>query len=177
MIRNERICSGTVRNPDNIAEAGRLRLPYGTCGSLRQSTAAVHSVAARRRLCQIKNAHATAWWREADAGWLLACRCRSGAGNTGSAGLNATGGVTTGCQRRSASGCRRRPRPRWPSTAESTRSLLTSQLELQTRFVWMEKSDVQRVVWIFPSSLVIYHIYCHPVVETQALCVLPNRRE
>ena len=69
----------------------------------RYSTAAVHSVAARRRLCQIKNAHATAWWREADAGWLLACRCRSGAGNTGSAGLNATGGVTTGCQRRSAS--------------------------------------------------------------------------
>ena len=72
-------------------------------------------------------------------------------------------------------GCR--PRPRWPSTAESTRSRLTSQLELQTRFVWMEKSDVQRVLWIFPSSLVIYHIYCHPVVETQALCVLPNRRE
>ena len=91
--------------PDNIPEAGRLWLPYGTCGSLRQSTAAVHSVAGRRRLCQIKNAHATAWWREADAGWLLACRCQSGAGNTGSAGLNATGGVTTGCQRRPTSGC------------------------------------------------------------------------
>ena len=40
-------------NPDNIAEAGRLRLPYGTCGSLRQSTAAAHSEAGRRRLCRI----------------------------------------------------------------------------------------------------------------------------
>ena len=46
-----------------------------------------------------------AWWREADAGWLLACRCRSGAGSTGCAGLNASRGVTTGCQRRPASGC------------------------------------------------------------------------
>ena len=49
--------------------------------------------------------HAMAWWREADAGWLLACRCRPGAGSTGCAGLNAARGVTTGCQRRPASGC------------------------------------------------------------------------
>ena len=91
--------------PDNIAEAGRLRLPGGTYGSLRQSIAAAHSEAGRRRLCQIKNAHATAWWREADAGWLPACRCRPGAGSTGCAGLNAAHGVTTGCQRRPASGC------------------------------------------------------------------------
>ena len=92
-------------SPDNIAEAGRLRLPGGTYGSLRQSIAAAHSEAGRRRLCQIKNAHATAWWREADAGWLPACRCRPGAGSTGCAGLNAAHGVTTGCQRRPASGC------------------------------------------------------------------------
>ena len=46
-----------------------------------------------------------AWCREADAGWLPACRCRPGAGSTGCAGLNAAHGVTTGCQRRSASGC------------------------------------------------------------------------
>ena len=65
--------------PDNIAEAGRLRLPDGTYGSLRQGIAAAHSEVGRRRLCQIKNAHATAWWREADAGWLPACRCRPGA--------------------------------------------------------------------------------------------------
>ena len=90
---------------DNIAEAGRLRLPCGTYGSLRQNIAAAHSEAGRRRLCQIKNAHAMAWWREADAGWLPACRCRPGAGSTGCAGLNAAHGVTTGCQRRSASGC------------------------------------------------------------------------
>ena len=57
--------------PDNIAEAGRLRLPDGTYGSLRQSTAAAHSEVGRRRLCQIKNAHAMAWWREADAGWAV----------------------------------------------------------------------------------------------------------
>ena len=39
--------------------------------------------------------------------WLasLACRCRPGAGSTGCAGLNASRGVTTGCQRRPASGC------------------------------------------------------------------------
>ena len=49
--------------------------------------------------------HAMAWWREADAGWLLACRCRPGAGSTGCAGLNASRGVTTGCQHRPASGC------------------------------------------------------------------------
>ena len=95
----------TADGPDNIAEAGRLRLPGGTYGSLRQSIAAAHSEAGRRRLCQIKNAHATAWWREADAGWLPACRCRPGAGSTGCAGLNAAHGVTTGCQRRPASGC------------------------------------------------------------------------
>ena len=46
-----------------------------------------------------------AWWREADAGWLPACRCRPGAGSTGCAGLNAAHGVATGCQRRPASGC------------------------------------------------------------------------
>ena len=46
-----------------------------------------------------------AWWREADAAWLPACRCRPGAGSTGCAGLNAAHGVTTGCQRRPASGC------------------------------------------------------------------------
>ena len=91
--------------PDNIAEAGRLRLPDGTYGSLRQSIAAAHSEVGRRRLCRIENAHAMAWWREADAGWLPACRCRPGAGSTGCAGLNAAHGVTTGCQRRPASGC------------------------------------------------------------------------
>ena len=117
--------------PDNIAEAGRLRLPGGTYGSLRQSIATAHSEAGRRRLCQIKNAHATAWWREADAGWLPACRCRPGAGSTGCAGLNAAHGLN-------AAG----PLPAVPtstatemtepSTAASTRSRLTSQLELQT---------------------------------------------
>ena len=61
--------------------------------------------AGRRRLCQIKNAHAMAWWREADAGWLPACRCRPGAGSIGCADLNAAHGVTTGCQRRPASCC------------------------------------------------------------------------
>ena len=46
-----------------------------------------------------------AWWREADAGWLPACRCRPGAGSIGCAGLNTAHGVATGCQRRPASGC------------------------------------------------------------------------
>ena len=44
-------------------------------------------------------------------------------------------------------------------------------------FVWMENRDVQRFVWISHQVLVVYHIYCHLIIETQALRVLPNWRE
>ena len=64
-----------------------------------------------------------------------------------------------------------------PSTAESTRSRLTSQLELQTRVCWMEKKWRATFSPDFPPILVVYHINCHSDVENQALCVLPNWRE
>ena len=168
-----------IGSPDNIAEAGRLRLPGGTYGSLRQSIAAAHSEAGRRRLCQIKNAHATAWWREADAGWLPACRCRPGTGSTGCAGLNAAHGVTTGCQRWPASGCANSTATEMtePSTAASTRSRLTSQLELQTPVCLNGEKWRAALSLHFQPTLVVYHINCHLVVENQALRVLPNWRE
>ena len=47
--------------------------------------------------------HAMAWWREADAGWLLACRCRPGAGDYGQNGHK-----------------RNRPHPKRPQTETAT---------------------------------------------------------
>ena len=165
--------------PDNIAEAGRLRLPGGTYGSLRQSTAAAHSEAGRRRLCQIKNAHAMAWWREADAGWLPACRCRPGAGSTGCAGLNAAHGVATGCQRRPASGCADVDRDWDDRTVYGGEHALPADVTIGTADPVCLNGEKWRAALSldFQPTLVVYHINCHPVVKNQALYVLPNWRE
>ena len=113
-----------------------------------------------------------AWWREAGAGWLPASHCRPGAGSTSCAEF---------CTRRDDGVpvpvrfplCRRRPRLRWQSP-----------LRRRARAPgWCHNWNCSLSEWskvtcsAFSPSLVVYHINCHPVVENQALRVLPNWRE
>ena len=87
--------------------------------------------------------------------------------------------VTTGSQRWFASGCTDVDRDWADRAIYGHEHALLADVTIGTadHFVWMEKSDLQCFAWTCHQVLVVYHIYCHRVIETLALCVLPNWRE
>ena len=91
--------------------------------------------------------------------------------------LNSAHGVTTGYQCRSASRCADVDRDRDDRALYGGEHALPADVTIGTAVCLNGAKWRAALSLDFSPSLVVYHINCHPVIENQALRVLPNWRE